>query len=133
MGFPAVPVFLVLLAAYTAYSWWSSLDPRYPLFAAFALLLLCAGLAAVGQLGVANTVAVFVFLLLGSGVLLMLMTLLRERRRARPSAGHRAPGEVTGEPPHDRDLAPEHPLDGLEQEPVADIEAPRDEDHDDEQ
>lgn len=133
MGLPAVPVFLVLLVAYTAYSWWSSLDPRYPLLAAFALLVACAGLAALGEVGVANTVAVFVFLLLGSGVLLMLLDRLRERRRARDPGGDRAPSEMGRQPSDEEDPASEHPLDRLQQQPVADVQAPRDEDDDHEQ
>ena len=107
MGFPAVPAFLVLLLAYSAYSWWASLDPRYPLFAAFGLLIVSVVLAALGQVGVANTVAVFVFLLLGAGVILMLATFLRERRSARQSGARPIPtGQVGGHPPDHRDPAP---------------------------
>jgi hypothetical protein len=133
MGFPAVPIFLVLLAVYVAYSWWTDLDPRYPLGAAFALLIAAAGLAAAGAIAAANTVAVFVFLLLGAGVVLLLATELRKRRRGGGrDEGPGGPRQVPGEPADERDLAPQHPLDRLEQEPVPFIEAPGHEDGHDE-
>ncbi len=75
-------VFLGLLVAYMAYSLWARLDGRLPVAAALVLLAVAAILDALGASASANTVAEFVFFLLGAGVVLLLIEHLRAGRRA---------------------------------------------------
>lgn len=80
MSFPYTEVFLALLVAYMAYSVWSGLDGRYPIAAALLLLVVTAVVDALGNTGAANTLAEFVFFLLGAGVVLLLIEHVREGR-----------------------------------------------------
>jgi hypothetical protein len=84
--FPFAEVFLALLVAYGAYSVWAGLDARYPIAAALFLLVVTAVVDALGSTDAANTLAEFVFFLLGAGVLLLLIDHVRESR-APPRAG----------------------------------------------
>jgi len=80
VGFPYVPVFLVLLLIYMVYSEWVRLDSRYLIGAALLLLAVTAVVDALGATGTANLLAEFVFFLLGGGVVLLLVDHVRERR-----------------------------------------------------
>jgi len=80
VSYPLAEVFLVLLAAYMAYSVWMGLDARYPIAAALLLLVVTAVVDALGNTDAANTLAEFVFFLLGAGVLLLLIDHVRESR-----------------------------------------------------
>lgn len=93
---PYTVVFLGLLAAYVAYSIWARLDGRLPIAAALVLLVVAAVLDAVGSLAAANTVAEFVFYLLGAGVLLLLVEHVRSSRAPGPEPAEPAAGP---EPP----------------------------------
>jgi len=80
VSFPFAEVFLALLVAYMAYSVWTGLDARYPIAAALLLLVVTAVVDALGDTDAANTLAEFVFFLLGAGVLLLLIDHVRESR-----------------------------------------------------
>ncbi len=82
MGFPYVEVFLGLLLGYMVYSVWADLDARFPIGAALVLLVATAVVDALGATDSANTLAEFVFFLLGAGVVLLLIEHVREGRRA---------------------------------------------------
>ncbi|HUJ77735.1 MAG TPA: hypothetical protein VLX64_01875 [Thermoplasmata archaeon] len=116
---PPFPLlFLALLVAYLIYSVATRLDPRYPIGGALVLLVVAAVADAAGDVAVANSVAEYVFFLLGGGVLLLLIDHLRTSRAA-PSgdpSGVRTPSlGPAGEPAHERDGAPEQPLDRPQQ------------------
>jgi hypothetical protein len=80
VSFPFAEVFLALLAVYMVYSVWTGLDARYPIAAALLLLVVTAVVDALGNTDAANTLAEFVFFLLGAGVLLLLIDHVRESR-----------------------------------------------------
>ena len=137
MAFPYTEVFLGLLLAYMVSSVWARLDARYPIAAALVLLVVTAVVDAAGEGASANTLAEYVFFLLGAGVVLLLI----EHVRKAPDTGTTA-GRVGSESPADTVSAdPSHPgeghaedsLHGVEQEPVPLVHALRDEDQDDEQ
>jgi hypothetical protein len=118
VAFPYAEVFLGLLVAYMAYSIWAGLDPRYPIGGALVLLVVTAVVDALGNSDAANTLAEYVFFLLGAGVLLLLFDYVREGRvpcpEAVPPLGPRpepVPTETTGE----RQGPAEDPFDRLEQ------------------
>lgn len=93
--------FLALLAAYVLYSVWAHLDGRLPVGAALLLLLVAALADAAGNGPLANTLAAYVFYLLGAGVFLLLVEHIRESRgrsgSSRPLAGE--PGAERRESP----------------------------------
>jgi hypothetical protein len=112
--FPYLIVFLVLFAAYLVYSEWVGLDARIPIAGALALLVVTAVVDAVGDLATANTFAEYVFFLLAGGVALLLVEHLREARRAASTgspSGRGPGGGPAAEPPDERNLAAEKPLD----------------------
>lgn len=78
-----VATFAALLLLYMAYSQWARLDPRWPIGGGLVLLAF-AGLAdAGGAHDLANTIAVYTFLLLGAGIVLLLADYVREQRTLR--------------------------------------------------
>ena len=99
---PYTVVFLGLLAVYVAYSIWTRLDGRLPIAAALVLLVAAAALDAAGSVAAANTLAEFVFYLLGAGVLLLLVEHVRASRAPAPERDAGPPGERDG-----ADLPPE--------------------------
>ena len=136
MAFPFVEVFLGLLLAYMVYSVWAQLDARLPIGAALVLLVVTAVVDALGATSSANTLAEFVFFLLGAGVLLLLVEHVREGRRAPAAAPDRSVGPtepVTTEPTNEVERSPDQALDGLEQEAVPLTDAPGREDDQQEQ
>lgn len=80
MAFPYSELFLGLLLAYMVYSAWTRLDARYPIAAALVLLVVTAVVDALGATDSANTLAEYVFFLLGGGVVLLLVEHVRESR-----------------------------------------------------
>ena|SRR5271155_1123253 len=127
MAFPYLDVFGILLAGYMAYSFWERIDPRYPIGAGLLLLVATAVTDALGASDSANVLAEYVFLLLGAGVVLLLLEQLRGRR-IRPATsllqGSANPEEHAPDPSQQRDLPSQEPLDHLEQQPVAFVDAP---------
>jgi hypothetical protein len=133
VSFPFVEVFLALLVAYMAYSVWAGLDSRYPIAAALILLVVTAVVDALGNTGTANTLAEFVFFLLGAGVLLLLVDHVRESRAApRPDTGGLAasPQSEPTESTNEGQGPAQETLHGLEEQPVSVVDAPgRKDDH----
>jgi hypothetical protein len=131
VSFPFTEVFLVLLVAYMAYSVWAGLDARYPIAAALLLLVVTAVVDALGSSGTANTLAEFVFFLLGAGVLLLLIDHVRERR-APPGAESTglaaAPQGETTQSTEERQGPSKETLHRLEEQPVPVVDAPGRED-----
>ena len=126
MSFPYVEVFLALLVVYMAYSTWARLDARYPIVAALVLLIVTAIVDASGAGSAANTLAEFVFFLLGAGVVLLLIDHARAARRSTDPTGGLV-GTAAGEPAESaqpRQGTTDDPLDRLEQQPVAVVDAP---------
>ncbi len=80
MDVPYTAIFLGLLLAYMVYSQWVGLDSRYPIAAALVLLVIAAITDAVGAVSLANILAIFVFFLLGAGVILLLVDHVRSNR-----------------------------------------------------
>ncbi|HTP56542.1 MAG TPA: hypothetical protein VML53_07805 [Thermoplasmata archaeon] len=118
MSPPYPLLFLALLVAYLIYSVATRLDPRYPIGGALLLLVVAAIADAAGDVAVANSVAEYVFFLLGGGVLLLLIDHARTTRPGADEApsGTRTPSPgPTGEAPHERDGAPDQPLDRPQQ------------------
>ena len=116
MSFPYAEVFLGLLFAYMLYSVWAGLAARLPIGAALVLLVITAVVDALGDVASANTLAEYVFFLLGAGVVLLLVEHVKERReRPTPSPGagpasDTDPADSTE--PHER--GPDQALDGVE-------------------
>lgn len=112
--------FLGLLGVYAVYSVWAKLDPRYPVAGGLALLVAAALVDAAGATATANTLATYVFYLLGAGVLLLLVDHVRTARRAAgstaPAGEH--PAAEGGDPADERDRSAKDPLHHLEQQPV---------------
>lgn len=129
MAVPYTEVFVGLLLAYMAYSVWARLDGRYPIGAALALLVVTAIVDATGDTAAADTLAEFVFFLLGAGVVLLLIEHLRERSEAPVAAtAVGSPSErVPTEAPEEGKRSTEQLLDGLEKESVAVVDRPGDE------
>lgn len=135
MTFPFVELFLALLAAYMGYSVWAGLDSRYPIAAALVLLVATAVVDALGSTGTANTLAEYVFLLLGAGVLLLLIDHVRGSREGSASAG-RVAGVAQGEPTQaaePRQRSPDQPLERFQQQTVPVVDASGGQDKEDEQ
>ena len=110
-------VFLGLLGVYGVYSVWAKLDPRYPVAGGLALLVVSALVDASGATATANTLATYVFYLLGAGVLLLLIDHGRTARREAASAtpvGEK-PSAEGGDPADERDGSVKDPLDHFEQ------------------
>jgi hypothetical protein len=136
VAFPYTEVFLGLLVAYMVYSFWARLDARYPIGAALVLLVITAVVDAVGNSATANTLAEYVFFLLGAGVVLLLLDHFRERR---PAAAGTDTGLVPAREPvpaeaaQERKGASEDALHGLEQQPVPVVDAVGDQNQYDEE
>jgi uncharacterized membrane protein len=102
VAFPYEVVFVALLVAYMVVSEWERLDSRYPIVAGLVLLVVAAIADAAGATATANTLAVYVFFLLGAGVILLLVDYVRESRRSPSRDSLRAPAEPeasTSQPP----------------------------------
>jgi peptidoglycan/LPS O-acetylase OafA/YrhL len=97
--------FLLTLLAYMAYSLWTKTDPRYLVGAALLLLVVTAMVDAAGDTGTANTLATFVFYLLGGGVVLLLLEHVREERASARSKNDPTEG-TTPSPPTSSPSAP---------------------------
>ncbi len=125
MSFPYVDVFLALLVVYMGYSVWSGLDSRYPIAAALVLLVVTAVIDATGNVAVANTLAEYVFFLLGAGVVLLLIDHVRDSRREAHATGTSAgPAQgKTAETAQPGKRTADQSLDGVEQQPVPIIDA----------
>ena len=125
MSFPYVEVFLALLVAYMGYSIWAGLDARYPIAAALALLVSTAIVDASGDTSAANTLAEYVFFLLGGGVVLLLIEHVRESRHSAASPTESAGGSKgdSSEAPEQGKGTPGHPLDRLEEQPIPVVDA----------
>jgi hypothetical protein len=119
MTLPYPLLFLALLVAYMVYSEWASLDARYLVGAALALLVVAAIADAVGSTAAANSLAEYVLFLLAGGVVLLLVDHLRTGRA--PANGDReSPGAVppvvpTAQPPDERQRPTDQALDRSEQ------------------
>jgi hypothetical protein len=138
MAFPYLLVFGVLLLLYLVYSFWERLDPRYPIGAALVLLVATAVTEAVGAGPAADTLAEYVFVLLVGGVVLLLL----DRVRNRPVLGETEVSLVGGtvaseqqssDPADQGQGTAQEPLDHLQQEPVAPVDAAGGHDDQDEQ
>lgn len=130
--FPYTEVFLGLLLAYMVYSVWARMDARYPIAAALALLVVTAVVDALGDYASANTLAEFVFFLLGAGVVLLLIEHVRENpRRSTTSVegggSGSAPDAAPPDPPHSDERDAAESFDRVEQEPNLLVHALRDE------
>lgn len=126
MADPYTLAFLGLLGAYGVYSVWAKLDPRYPVAGGLALLVVSAVVDAAGASPTANTLATYVFYLLGAGVLLLLVDHARTARRdasSAPASGGKAAAEGR-DTADERDRSAKDPLDHLEQQPVAVVDRP---------
>lgn len=133
MAFPYEEVFLALLVIYAIYSQWARLDSRYPVAAALVLLVVTAAVDAAGASAVANTLAVYVFFLLTAGVLLLLVDHVRAGRgRPRELPAAEAPTPLP-DTPHQPERSAEHPFGDLQEQPVATVDAPGQQDQRDEQ
>lgn|GEM_PF-1512056 len=133
MSFPFVEAFLALLAAYMGYSVWAGLDPRYPIGAALVLLVATAAVDALGSTAAANTLAEYVFFLLGAGVLLLLVDHVRESRDHSASAGSLAtlPQGKPAQSAEQGQGTTDHPLDRFQEQTVPIVDAPgREHEHD---
>jgi hypothetical protein len=132
---PYLLLFLVLLAVYLIYSVWVRLDPRYPIVAALALLIVTAVLDAAGESASSNTFAEYVFILLAGGIVLLLLDHVRDSRPKPARATGLAPQVLTDDPPaqptDERKRPADQALDRLQKEPVALVNATgRDRDQD---
>lgn len=101
MTLPYTDLFLGLLGGYMGYSVWARLDSRYLIAGALGLLLVTAVIDASGATAAANGLAIFVFLLLAGGVVLLLVDHVREERRGAPVPAPTSDGRDGGprEPP----------------------------------
>lgn len=124
MDVPYTYVFGALLLIYMVYSQWAGLDSRYPIAAALVLLVGAAIVDASGASAVANTLSVFVFLLLAAGVVLLLADHVRASRRAARS-GADATAAQPPEAAEEVQATSEDPLHGLEEQLVSRIHAAR--------
>lgn len=125
-------LFVGLLAAYALYSVWVRLDPRYPVAGALLLLVAAALSQAADATDAANRLAEFAFLLLAAGVLLLLIDHLRAEPGVHPPEELLAGREMTGQGAHEGEPAPDEVLERLQEEPVAPVDAPGDDHHEDE-
>jgi hypothetical protein len=130
---PFVLAFVALLAGYVVYSLWVRLDPRWPIAAALVILVVAAVADAAQDLGTANLLAEFVVLLLGAGVLLLLVEHARDARATAHTSGTLTRDPESTDLAEERDRSAQQPLDRPEQEPVALVDAPGQEHHDEEQ
>lgn len=79
---PVQLVFLALLVAYAGYSFWARLDPRYPVYLVFGLLLAAMAAEFAGAPSTADSFALDVVFLLGAGVALAGLDRFRRGTRA---------------------------------------------------
>jgi hypothetical protein len=118
----------VLFVVYLAYSLWARLDARYPIVAGLGLLVITAGVQAGGYVDLANTLALYVFLLMAGGVALLLVDRMRRDPASDASpglpAGRTEPEAPRPDPSKDREAPTQQALDGLQQQSVAFVEAP---------
>src|SRR5208282_782400 len=136
MAIPYLEVFLALLGVYLVYSVWARLDPRYPIAAALALLVVTAIVDAANAVATANLLAEYVFCLLGGGVVLLLVDHLRPGH-AVPASGSDSRGSLgsqgpSAEPPDEGDPPAEQLLDHVQEHLVAPVDAAREHDRPDE-
>ncbi len=112
MSLPYTELFVGLLVAYMVYSAWARLDSRYLIAGALALLVAAAIVDAGGATGAANTLAVYVFLLLAGGVVLLLVDHVRDRPAdaeggGPPSqGGNGGAGQPSAQAPNERHAEP---------------------------
>lgn len=134
MAFPYLAVFGGLLLLYLGYSYWQRFDPRYPVAAGLLLLVVTALVEAGGATSAADTLAEYVFLLLLGGAVLLLAERFRSRPGRRPASGSGAlPAEEhPAEPTDERQGPSDHPLDHVQEQPVAPVDAARGQDDEDE-
>lgn len=124
MSFPYVTAFLALLVAYMVFSVWAGLDARYPIAGALVLLVATAVTDALGDSTTANTLAEYVFFLLGAGIVLLLIDHVRAGRAARRSRDPSAAAHGVAAEPSEPGEGPAHdPLDRLEEEPIPVVDA----------
>ncbi len=135
MPFPYVEVFLGLLVVYMGFSIWSGLDSRYPIAAALVLLVATAVVDATGNVAIANTLAEYVFFLLGAGVVLLLIDHVRESRRPSGAGRSLAPPTEgkTAETTEPGKGATDQSLDSVEQQSIPVVDASSDQHEYDEQ
>lgn len=134
--FPYTELFVALLLAYMAYSVWVRLDARYPIAAALVLLVITAVVDALGATGPANTLAEFVFFLLGAGVVLLLIEHVRDGRSAPAAASPdlAVPSQaVAADAAHEPERPTDQSFNGFEEEPVAVVDTPGEEYAEDEE
>ncbi len=134
MEFPYLELFGALLLVYLGYSYWQQLDPRYPVGAGLVLLIATALVEAGGADAAADLLAEFVFLLLLGGAVLLLLERFRRPAHPREISGAGGPGgeEQAPDTTDERERATQDPLDHLQQQPVAPVDAPGGEDDQDE-
>ncbi len=133
MSFPYVTAFLALLVAYMVFSVWAGLDARYPIAGALVLLVATAVTDALGDSTTANTLAEYVFFLLGAGIVLLLIDHVRAGRAPRRPRDPSAAAHGVAAEPSEPGEGPAHdPLDRLEQEPIPVVDAPGREHQEDE-
>ena len=135
VSFPYVEVFLGLLGVYMAYSVWARLDARYPIVAALVLLVATAVVDALGNTTTANTLAEYVFFLLGAGVVLLLIDQIRTSRspRAPLSPSVRSTAGQPAQPAEPGKGTTDDSLDRFEKEPVPVVHAAGRKDQEDEE
>jgi hypothetical protein len=75
---PYVVIFLALLAAYLLTSEWAGLDSRSPIVIAMVLLIAIGIVDAAGDTATADTMAEYVIFLLGGGIILLTVDLIRD-------------------------------------------------------
>jgi hypothetical protein len=127
---PYQELFLVLLAVYVAYSVWARLNPLWPVYGALVALGVAALAEAVRATHAGDELALDVVFLLMAGVALLAV----ERWRSPVGSG---PGRPSSDPPgtdpaQQDHPTPHHPLDDLEGQGVAMVDAPRQKDDQDE-
>lgn len=121
MALPFTYLFLGLLAAYMVFSEWQRIDSRYLIVGGLVLLVVAAIVDAAGATASANTIAVFVFLLLAGGVILLLVDHVRESPAAPATDGPRLEGgdggtqNPPGDPSDQRKAPSQELLDRLQQ------------------
>lgn len=126
MAVPFQDVFLGLLTAYSAYSLYAHLNPRYLVYGALLLLFGAAAADWTGATVAANNLALDVLFTLAAGVTLLAVDLRRGPRS-------RASGSLASDPPspdaaQPGEAPPEHPLHDLQGEAVPVVDAPRPQD-----
>lgn len=122
VSLPYQELFLGLLAVSVAYSLWSRWNPRWPVYGALLALAGAVVAQGLGASGAANQLALDVVFLLMAGVGLIAAD--RWRAPARSPVGTAAPDPPGADPAEQDHPAAEHPLDDLERQGVAVVDAP---------